>query len=275
MDVIELAHRAHLKSIARQWLGLLRAYFRIEISGVENIPLRKGALIVPNHSGFAGFDAVLLTYIIKRETRRRPRILAHRAYFDLSETLKEVSQSLGLRKASISEGIEILKKEQLLVIFPEGETGNFKSFVQRYHLQKFHTGYLRMAIESQKPIVPCVVVGAEDAHLNWGNIDLTGFVKGLRIPMPINLLPLPSKWRIRFLPVIEPAGFDPKILSDPKALAREADAFRKVLQKEILVEKKKRRYTYFTKTGSVEEKFKNLKREVKKQVRKRIPKLSK
>lgn len=266
MEMVELVHKGHLKTVSRYWLGLLRSYFRIEVLGVENIPKRKRALIVPNHSGFAGADAVLLTFVIKRETRRRARILAHRAFFDFSETLKAVSESHGLQRASIAGGVEILERNQLLIIFPEGESGNFKPTYERYHLAKFHTGFLRMAIQGRAPVVPTLVVGAEESHLNLGNINLSSLISKLRIPLPLNFLPLPAKWQIVFLSPIDYSDIDPAKIDDVKWMKSEAGRLQRRLQKELNARIRKRKYIYFANTGRlakrIEKKIKGLKRAI-------------
>lgn len=240
--------KSQMKLMGRLWLQLLRYYFRVEVKGLENIPKHGRAMICPNHSGFAGADAVLLTFIIKRETKRRARILAHRAFFDFSETLKAISESHGLRRASISGGVEILEKDRLLVIFPEGESGNFKPTYKRYRLQRFHTGYLRMAMQAKAPIIPCVIIGAEETHLNLGNLDFSKFIKHLRIPLPVNFLPLPAKWTITFLPPIDTTKLDPAILDHPLELKREAMRFQRMMQREIRYQLRNRKYVYFERT---------------------------
>lgn len=252
MRLVELAHKAHLKTISRYWLGLLRGYFRIDVQGIENIPRRGRAIIAPNHAGFAGADAVLLTYVIKRETRRRARILAHRAYFDFSIQLKAFSESFGLRRASLWGGIETLEKDHLLVLFPEGEAGNFKPSLKRYRVQPFHTGFIRMALLSRAPIVPCVIIGAEETHLSVGNINFSNLVRNLRIPLPLNLFPLPAKWDIAFL---EPIAFSrlgqeaiDALLSDPRRLKAEALKIQRLLQRELSARIRKRKYVYFPET---------------------------
>lgn len=233
IEVIDVLDQRNLKSFARSWLTLLRSYFRIEVEGLEHIPLQGAAIIAPNHSGFAGADAALLVHIIKRETRRRPRILAHRAYFDFSAKLKDLAESFGLRRASYEGGLDVLKKGNLLVLFPEGETGNFKSTLKRYELQPFHRGFIRMALDAGVPIIPCVIVGAEEANLNLGNINLGKWIKGLRIPLPLNFIPLPSKWLIRFLPPVPPDYFPPECMRDPKLMKIETRNFQAYMQKEI------------------------------------------
>jgi 1-acyl-sn-glycerol-3-phosphate acyltransferase len=106
--------------------------------------------------------------------------------------------------ASFGEGIRVLQRNGLLVVFPEGEGGSFKPSSQAYRLQPFRAGLVRLAAETQAPIVPCVITGAEETHVNLGVIDFKRAFKGLKFPIPLNLLaPLPAKWRIRFLPPLQ------------------------------------------------------------------------
>lgn len=245
MPLIEIHHKGPLKSFARLWLLLLENYFRIEVEGLENIPKKGGALITPNHSGFAGADATLLAFLIKRKTRRQPRLMAHRAFFDFSDTLKDLSQSFGLRKAGFQEGVSILKENHLMVLFPEGEAGNFKASYKRYRLEKFHTGFIRMALTADVPIVPCAVVGSEESFFNLGSIDLSKWFKNIRIPIPLNLIPLPAKWKIVFYPPVYPGEIGTKsILRDKEILEDAAQYFQKNLQSELKKLSKNRKYIY-------------------------------
>lgn len=252
MNFVELVHKGHLKTLSRFWLGLLRKYFRMEVVGIENIPRHGPAIVAPNHAGFAGADAVLLTFVIKRETRRRARILAHRAYFDLSERLRGISEGFGLRRASIAGGVEALERGHLLVLFPEGEAGNFKPSLKRYRLQDFHTGFIRMALLARAPIIPCVIIGAEETHLSIGNLNLSNVIRNLRIPLPINFFPLPAKWSIAFL---KPVDFSflaqeerEAILSEPRRIQAEALKLQRLLQRELNARLRKRQYVYFPAT---------------------------
>ena len=198
---------------------------------------------------------MLLANLIREHTGRRPRILAHRAFFDFSSQLKAISESFGLQKASIENGVEVQNRKHLLILFPEGEKGNFKPTLLRYRLQEFKTGFLRIAIQSQSPIVPCVIIGAEESHLNLGNIDLSKIAPGLRIPLPLTLIPLPAKWKIMFLPPIDTTLFDPAILKDPKALKHLAKKIRLQLQRAIHKELRGRKYVFSEETRDVVQKI--------------------
>lgn len=254
VELVELVKNRRFKTLSRIWLQLLRGYFRIKIEGLENIPRKGGAIIVSNHSGFAGVDALMLSHVIKRETRRRARLLAHRAFFDFSKTLKSVSECFGLHKASVTGGQEMLKQGRLVILFPEGEVGNFKPTFKRYQLQPFHTGFLRMTIPNGVPIIPCVIIGAEEANFNLGNVDFSRFIKGIRIPFPVNPVPLPAKWKIRFLPPIDSTQYT-NALQDSDKLQQLARELQAQLQMEIRKELKTREYIYFRQTRKLVDKI--------------------
>jgi 1-acyl-sn-glycerol-3-phosphate acyltransferase len=259
MDLVEIVHTSEFHKGFKNLLTLLKTYFRLEVEGLEYLPKtgEKG-LVCPNHSGYAGTDAVLLAHLIREQTGRRPRILAHRAFFDFSNTLRSVSESFGLHKASIENGLAIQKRKHLLILFPEGEKGNFKSTALRYRLQEFKTGFLRIAIQSSAPIIPCVIIGAEESHLNLGNIDLTKFAKGMRIPLPIMMLPLPAKWKIKFLPPIDTSNFDKSILDDAEQMKKLARKIHHQIQRAIFEELRNREYIFSTRARKVVDRIEKL-----------------
>ncbi len=218
-------------------LDLLSLYLRVEVSGFEKIPRTGPAVVIANHSGFSGFDAVILAHMINRHAGRDPRILAHRAYFEWSDTIRNLCFKLKLREPHIATATQTLQHGHVLIVFPEGEAGNFKSSLHRYRLQPFHSGFLRLASQCGAPIFPCVITGAEETHLNLGNINLTRWKPQLRIPLPLNLFPLPAKWKIKIL--------DPLAIAPPGNFARETNAIQRAMQHTLDREVRKRKYIYF------------------------------
>lgn len=182
-------------------MEIMRKYFRLEIEGLEYIPKRGAAIIAPNHSGFSGFDALILAHTIYRETRRIPRVLTHHFWF-LTKTTAIPAHKMGFTEATYENGISALEKNNLIVIFPEGEKGNFKPTSKMYQLQEFRRGFVRMAVQTQSPIVPCLILGAEETHINLSQLKFTKFLRGTILPLPLNVIPLPARWKIKFLPPI-------------------------------------------------------------------------
>lgn len=223
----------------------LQIYFRVEVEGIENIPKKGPVIILPNHSGFAGFDAVVLAHVIRSQAHRDFRILAHQAYFQRSRLLRLTSLHLGLREAKFWSALTSLRTGKVLILFPEGEQGNFKPSSLRYHLQAFHSGFLRLAMRTNAHIVPCLIIGAEESHLNLAKIDLTRWIDGLILPVPLNFFPLPAKWKIRFLKPIELSSQDKKQLQDHRQLLKRTEDIRGAMQKTLTMETQRRKFIYF------------------------------
>lgn len=229
--------------LPRLLMEIMRKYFRLQVEGVENIPRTGGALIAPNHSGYSGFDATLLSYIITKEAKRIPRVLTHHFWF-LSKTTSIPAQKMGFIEATYENGLELLKKKNLVVLFPEGEKGNFKPTTQMYQLQEFKRGFVRMALESQTPIIPAFIIGAEESSINLSQLKFTKFLKGTVIPLPLNIIPLPAKWKIVFLPPMY-LPYKASAASDSELVHEIAQDIQERIQKALNEEIKKRTSIFF------------------------------
>jgi 1-acyl-sn-glycerol-3-phosphate acyltransferase len=82
-----------------------------------------------------------------------------------------------------------------------------KTFRQRYQLQRFGLGFMRLALETGTPIVPVGIVGGEEQSPGLANLRPVGRLIGSPA-FPVTLtfpwlglagfLPLPVKFRVRF-----------------------------------------------------------------------------
>jgi 1-acyl-sn-glycerol-3-phosphate acyltransferase len=226
------------KVFPRFFMEIMKKYFRLEIEGLENIPTKGPVIIAPNHSGFSGFDALILSYILQQNTKRIPRVLTHHLWF-LTPTTALPAQKMGFIEATYENGVSLLKKNNMVVLFPEGEHGNFKPTSKRYQLQEFKRGFVRMAIASNAQIVPTIILGAEETHINLQQLKFTKFLRGVVLPLPLNVIPLPAKWKIIFQkPVHLP--FSPEKVNDSELCHDLSSEIQEDLQKKINKEVKKR-----------------------------------
>lgn len=239
------AEKLAFVALQKFYLERMQTYFRIEVEGIEHIPKRGKSLILPNHSGCSGLDAAMLWHTLNNKFQRIPRILALWTYFKWIPPLGVLAKKLGLTQASFKAGVELLQKNHITIVFPEGEAGSFKPSSERYRLRPFHTGFVRMAVLSKAPVVPCVIIGAEEANINLGSIHLEKYVKGLTVPLPFNLVPLPAKWKIRFLPPVHFGHFTRQDSNDKLKMQIAADEIKATMQRMIDFELLKRNYVYF------------------------------
>lgn len=220
------------------FMEALHKYFRVEVVGAEKI-LKSGRMVItPNHSGYSGIDAMLLAHEVHRKTKRLPRVLAHHFWF-LSQSTSIPAKRFGFVEATTKNGLEELNKNRLIVLFPEGEKGNFKPSLNAYRLQEFKRGFIRMALETQAPILPTLILGAEESHLNLSQIRLKGKNSNLLLPIPLNIIPLPAKWKIKFLdPIYLP--YKASAANDSELVHEVAQNIREKMQRELNLELKRR-----------------------------------
>ncbi len=223
-----------------RFLGeILRKYFRVEVIGLENIPKTGPVIIAPNHSGFSGFDAIVLNHVLIHDFKRVPRILMHHLWF-LTPTTSIPASKLGFVEANYENGVKYLKKKNMIVLFPEGEHGNFKPSSEMYQLQEFKRGFVRMALESKATIVPTLIIGAEESNINLKTLKLARFLRGPILPLPLNIIPLPVKWKIVFLPPVR-LPFGPEKLTDREFVKELAEDIQESMQKNLRLELKKKK----------------------------------
>lgn len=184
---------------------LHRKYFRSEVHGIENIPSGR-VLLVANHSGQVPLDGALIgaAMFMDAEPPRIVRAMVEKWAVSLpfvSLLFTRVGQVVGVPE----NATRLLAQGEALLVFPEGARGISKTFDQRYKLTEFGLGFMRLAIETDTPIVPVAVVGAEEQYVSLANVD--SLAKFLRMPsfpiipqllLPGGQLPLPTKYRIWF-----------------------------------------------------------------------------
>lgn len=219
-------------------MEFLSRYFRLTFEGLEHIPSAGKALVCPNHSGFSGYDAMLIAHLIRSHLKRAPLVLTHRFWF-FSQWSTLIAEQLGFVEATALNGLHYLNENEIVILFPEGEYGNFKPTSKAYHLQEFKRGFIRMALKTQSPIIPTVVIGAEESNINLSRIKLPSFLAPMVIPLPFNLIPFPAKWKIKFLePIYFP--FNPEAADDRDLVHELSIEVKEKMQKNINYELKKR-----------------------------------
>ncbi len=230
-------------------------WWRVETIGINNIPLTGRALLVSNHSGGIPIDGAMIVTSIFREHpyKRIVRPLVE----DFAYYMPFVSSFLiktGSVRASQENAERLLKKDQLVVVFPEGLKGIGKPFKYRYKLQRFgRGGYIRLAIKTHSPIIPVAVVGAEEAYPIIGRIDWLGKLFGAPyLPVtpffpwlgPLGAIPLPTKWYIKYGTPIDIGKYGEEDLENDILINRLSETVRTRIQ-EMLIELLKQRKSVF------------------------------
>ncbi len=249
-DVVDDFGRDPRATARWEWLFefLYSRWFRVQASGLDNIPARGRALLVANHAGTLPYDSAMVMHAVRRDhpARRDVRPLVEDTVFHLP-FLGPIMNRIGGVRADPANAERLLENDELVAVFPEGEKGMGKLWKDRYRLQRFgRGGFVKLALRTGAPIIPVAVVGAEEAAPMLGKV--TWFAKNIGIPWipvtptfpwlgPAGLLPLPSKWFVEFGKPIDLAklGADkgPAAADDRLLVNKLADQIRTQIQQMI------------------------------------------
>ena len=146
---------------------LYDVYWRVEVSGVRNVPGHGRALLVSNHAGsLFPLDASMILGAVMKEhpLPRWARFMVLDWAFSLP-FLSSFMRRVGGVPASPFNAMRLLEQDELVMVFPEGVKGTGKPFGERYRLQRFgRGGFVEVALRTASPLVPVAVVGSEEIY---------------------------------------------------------------------------------------------------------------
>ena len=219
-------------------------YWRVTATGVHNIPFSGRCLLVANHSGMLPYDAAMISMAILKyhPTHRKPRFLAE-DFVSRLPLLAPYIARMGMPRSCPENAERLLNHDHLVGVFPEGVKGIGKHFRYRYHTQRFgRGGAIRLVIRTKSPVVPVAVVGAEETHPIIARADFLSRFTGIPItPLPLALIPLPTKWTIQFGEPISYDQYSEEDLKDEVLVNQLNEVLRTRVQEMILEILKKRR----------------------------------
>ncbi len=214
------AQRARYRRLHRTLGGVIRAYTRLEVSGVEHIPPSGGAILCPRHENLS--DPFLIGAAVPPE--RALHFLAWDGVFEMplvgrwirglgvAHTIKAKlgkSQDVANVRRTMSKLKEIVDEGHLVTVFPEG---NINHWFGRGGLKPFRTGAVRLAARAGVPIIPVGTTGSRwvvPSLFNFHDVGGPDFAPWIPIA-------LPWKVRVRFGPplVVDPAAVDSKDVAE-------------------------------------------------------------
>jgi 1-acyl-sn-glycerol-3-phosphate acyltransferase len=172
---------------------VFRAYFRLELVGVEHIPASGPFIITPNHQTYA--DPPLVSIPVRPPVyymawSRLFKIPVFGRVIRLLRAFPVQIESSDPR--ATREAVRLLQAGHVVMIFPEGE----RSPDGQVH--RFKPGAFRLAVSLATPVLPVTIAGG---HHSWP---------------PGRALPRPGKITVTYHPPLHP---DPSL--EPRQAARQ------------------------------------------------------
>jgi len=219
-------------------------YFRVDCSGIENIPASGPAILVANHGGWLPMDAIMLSYAVARYVEQdiQPRPLLEDRFFYFPY-LGTILNRYGAVRACQENAQRLLADGKIIIAFPEGEKGSSKHFRARGKVQRFgRGGVIRLAMATGAPVLPVTILGPEETYPTLGRVSLLKRSFGVaQMPIsplfpwlgPLGLAPLPTKWQIRFGPPQEIPTVDDMSRADRVQIRKLNERLRQHIQAEL------------------------------------------
>ncbi len=213
---------------------LYHYWFRVEVEGIENVADDGGALLVCNHAGALPPDGIMIAKALREEHPRRRvvHLALERPFRRLPGAGMLIAKVGGVPAHPANIQRLLFDEQQLVLAFPEGSSGTRKPISERYRLRKFgEGGFVAAAMRARVPIIPIAVLGAEEAQPVFGRLNPLR-----RLPyLPLSTaLPLPAKFRIRFLEPIATDDLGATPYDDERLVRTMAHDVRALIQENLL-----------------------------------------
>jgi 1-acyl-sn-glycerol-3-phosphate acyltransferase len=139
------------------WIFSQLTFIRYKFYGTENFRKGKSYIYVSNHTSFLDIPGIRMIIpgqfrpLAKKELKKIPVF----GWIAQAATIIVDRSSPESRKKSIDKLKQYLRQGISILIFVEGTQNRTKEV-----LQPFHDGAFRIAVDTQQPVLPIVVIGA-------------------------------------------------------------------------------------------------------------------
>lgn len=230
---------------AVKWL--YEDYFRVDVTGMENLPEGR-VLLIANHGGQIPIDGMVvgMSLLLKGNPPRVCRGMVER-WFPSLPFISTLFMRCGQMVGDHRNCRDLLENEHCVLVFPEGVKGSGKTIFERYELQRFGTGFVRLALETKAPIVPVAIIGCEETFPSLSRMKpLAGLLGAPYLPLAIPF-PLPSKISLRFG---KPLRFNESPDASESSIQDLVEQVRSSIQQELDIGLSKRDGKIFTGSGA-------------------------
>jgi 1-acyl-sn-glycerol-3-phosphate acyltransferase len=198
---------------------LYENWFRVSSHGIENLPREGAVVLAANHSGMIPLDAFMVWADIVRQgpPGRVPRVVTDH-FVPALPVFNLLFSRAGAIGGSRGNFHELLSRDEMVLVYPEGVAGVGKDFRDRYELQDWRPGHAELAIQHQAAIVPMAVIGAEEQLPQLAKLPIRAFGTPY-LPVPATPFPLPVHYHLWYGEPIDVARrFDSEQCRDPEVV---------------------------------------------------------
>lgn len=212
----------------------LAVYHQHKVVGLKHIPKRGAALIVSNHS-LATYDIILLMYDIFKETGRIARPLIDRLFFKIPG-LGRLMDLTGAVEGGRKEAQSLLENGDIVCVAPGGMREALRPSTERYQIiWERRMGFIRVALETQTPIILAACPRADDLYEVLENPITRWAYKNFKIPVFLarGLGPTPLPRPVQLTHYLSRPIRPPALAATPEEVQKQIEELHKKIVSEM------------------------------------------
>jgi 1-acyl-sn-glycerol-3-phosphate acyltransferase len=192
-DPFDLRDPEYIERTLPAWRLMSQLYFRADVRGLDHIPPDGPVLLVGNHSGGI---LIVDTFIFAHAFY--DHFGADRTFYQLAHDLvfktpgvRALVQRYGTVPASPANMARALERDAALLVYPGGDHETFRPSWESDQVDfARRTGFIKLALEHDVPIVPIVAIGGQETALFLG--QGSGLARRLHLNKLARLKVLPA-----------------------------------------------------------------------------------
>ena len=224
-DPFDLRDPEYIRGTVPALRAMSDIYFRAEVRGLDNVPAHGPVLLVGNHSGGT---LIADTFVFAQAFY--DHFGADRVFYQLAHDLvfkvpgvRALAAPYGTVPASPENMRRALARDAALLVYPGGDHETYRASWHSADIEFAHrSGFVRLALQLEVPIVPVVAIGGQETALFLGQGEriarLLHLHRLLRLDVaPVQIappwgvtvldlpgrVPLPAKVTVEVLPPID------------------------------------------------------------------------
>jgi 1-acyl-sn-glycerol-3-phosphate acyltransferase len=163
-----------IQALMPLWGWLYQHYFRVTSDGWEHVPVDSPFLATGSHNGgLAAPDMFMLMYEwFQRYGTERPVYgLMHPKVWEVSPQVTSLAMECGAIPAHPQAAMLALRQGFPVLVYPGGMEDVFRPHRWRHRINfAGRTGFIKLALRENVPIVPVISTGAHDSLIVLGNL---------------------------------------------------------------------------------------------------------
>jgi 1-acyl-sn-glycerol-3-phosphate acyltransferase len=195
----------NLETLTKTVFPALRAlidagYFSLDVEGAAHVPRSGPVIYAANHAGWFTMDTIFGALVVADHVGldRLPWPAGQDQMFKIPKLGRFFAESGVFPSSWLKDPASLPAEMETFCIYPEGVEGNCKSFLDAYQMREWRIGFLRLALARGATIVPLAILGSEECMPSIAPVRFLKPLLGTTFPLPLSLLPLPSRWKFIF-----------------------------------------------------------------------------